>query len=125
MYGYDIIGNDGTELKIPSSSSSRPRRLSISQHKELSRINMMKKTSSGQNMMNNNNNRTNIMNTTNVQLPQSKRVEEVKENMNKLQSSMKQFEYDEVLQPLSISFKNMYMKLKSTGMKDCDGDDGR
>ena len=54
----------------------------------------------------------------NVQLPQSKRVEEVKENMNKLQSSMKQFEYDEVLQPLSISFKNMYMKLKSTGKKD-------
>jgi ABC-type multidrug transport system fused ATPase/permease subunit len=54
----------------------------------------------------------------NVQLPQSKRVEEVKENMNKLQSSMKQFEYDEVLLPLSISFKNMYMKLKSTGKKD-------
>ena len=50
-----------------------------------------------------------------LQLPQSKRVEEVKKNMNKLQASMKQFEYDEVLQPLAISFKNMYMRLKSNG----------
>jgi hypothetical protein len=28
---------------------------------------------------------------------------------------MKGFEYDEVIKPLSISFKNMYMTLKSNG----------
>ena len=82
-------------------SLSRPRRLSVSAHMEISRLNMMKKTT------------TNQMAT--LQLPQSKRVEEVKKNMNKLQASMKQFEYDEVLQPLAISFKNMYMRLKSNG----------
>jgi len=35
---------------------------------------------------------------------------------------MKGFEYDEVIKPLSISFKNMYMTLKSNGNDvDCKG----
>lgn len=45
----------------------------------------------------------------------SHKVEKNKEHISKLQATMNDFEYDEVIEPLSISFKNMYMKLKSNG----------
>ena len=51
----------------------------------------------------------------NINIYKSIKVEKVKERISKLQSTMKGFEYDEVIHPLSISFKNMYMTLKSNG----------
>ena len=51
----------------------------------------------------------------NINIYKSIKVEKVKERISKLQSTMKGFEYDEVINPLSISFKNMYMALKSNG----------
>jgi len=42
-------------------------------------------------------------------------VETVKERISKLRSTMNGFEYDEVIKPLSISFKNINMTLKSNG----------
>ena len=58
----------------------------------------------------------------NINIYKSFKVEKVKERISKLQSTMKGFEYDEVMKPLSISFKNMYMTLKSNGNHvDCNG----
>ena len=56
----------------------------------------------------------------NINIVKSIKVEKVKEHMSKLQSTMKSFEYDEVTKPLSISFKNMYMTLKSNGNRVVD-----
>jgi hypothetical protein len=59
----------------------------------------------------------------NINISKSFKVEKVKERISKLQSTMESFEYDEVINPLSISFKNMYMILKSNGNRiDYNGD---